>query len=71
MTPGTSCRGCASVISRSTCSAAGVSGEHELHVTSIEQALLYLLAANAGTEPRYIETVPVAGYRFVATADGE
>ena len=26
-----------------------LSGEHELHLTSLEQALLYLLAANAGT----------------------
>lgn len=80
-------------------------GESELHLTSLEQALLYLLAANAGTvlsreqildalwgtdfviesnvvdrhvralraklqddwhKPRYIETVPGAGYRFVA-----
>jgi len=78
-------------------------GESELHLTSLEQALLYLLAANAGTvlsreqildalwgtdfmlesnvvdrhvralraklrddwhKPRYIETVPGAGYRF-------
>jgi len=81
-----------------------LAGEHELHLTSLEQALLYLLAANAGTvltreqildalwgtdfviesnvvdrhvralraklqndwhKPRYIETVPGAGYRFV------
>ena len=80
-------------------------GEHELHLTSLEQALLYLLAANAGSiltreqildalwgtdfviesnvvdrhvralraklqndwhKPRYIETVPGAGYRFVS-----
>ena len=79
-------------------------GESELHLTSLEQALLYLLAANAGTvltreqildalwgtdfviesnvvdrhvralraklqndwhTPRYIETVPGAGYRFM------
>jgi DNA-binding response OmpR family regulator len=85
-----------------------LAGEHELHLTSLEQALLYLLAANAGSiltreqildalwgtdfviesnvvdrhvralraklqndwhKPRYIETVPGAGYRFVA--DGE
>jgi len=78
-------------------------GRSELHLTSLEQALLYLLAANAGTvlsreqildalwgtdftiesnvvdrhvralraklqddwhKPRYIETVPGAGYRF-------
>ena len=83
-------------------------GEHDLHLTSLEQALLYLLAANAGSvltrelildalwgtdfviesnvvdrhvralraklqndwhKPRYIETVPGAGYRFVAVAD--
>ena len=82
-----------------------LAGEHELHLTSLEQALLYLLAANAGSiltreqildalwgtdfviesnvvdrhvralraklqndwhKPRYIETVPGAGYRFVA-----
>lgn len=82
-------------------------GESELHLTSLEQALLYLLAANAGTvltreqildalwgtdfviesnvvdrhvralraklqndwhKPRYIETVPGSGYRFVPTA---
>jgi DNA-binding response OmpR family regulator len=82
-------------------------GESELHLTSLEQALLYLLAANAGSvltreqildalwgtdfviesnvvdrhvralraklqndwhKPRYIETVPGAGYRFVAEA---
>ena len=81
-------------------------GDHELHLTSLEQALLYLLAANAGTvltreqildslwgtdfviesnvvdrhvralraklqndwhKPRYIETVPGTGYRFVAS----
>jgi DNA-binding response OmpR family regulator len=80
-------------------------GESELHLTSLEQALLYLLAANAGTvlsreqilgalwgtdlelesnvvdrhvralraklqddwhKPRYIQTVPGAGYRFMA-----
>ena len=85
-------------------------GEHELHLTSLEQALLYLLAANAGSiltreqildalwgtdfviesnvvdrhvralraklqndwhKPRYIETVPGAGYRFVSAAEVE
>src|SRR5207253_3989000 len=84
-----------------------VAGEHELHLTSLEQALLYLLAANAGStltreqildalwgtdfviesnvvdrhvralraklqndwhKPRYIETVPGAGYRFVSVS---
>ena len=84
-----------------------LAGEHELHLTSLEQALLYLLAANAGTvltreqildalwgtdfviesnvvdrhvralraklqndwhKPRYIETVPGSGYRFVVDA---
>jgi len=84
-----------------------LAGEHELHLTSLEQALLYLLAANAGSvltreqildalwgtdfviesnvvdrhvralraklqndwhKPRYIETVPGAGYRFVPGA---
>jgi DNA-binding response OmpR family regulator len=83
-------------------------GESELHLTSLEQALLYLLAANAGTvltreqildalwgtdfviesnvvdrhvralraklqndwhKPRYIETVPGAGYRFVTVEE--
>jgi two-component system KDP operon response regulator KdpE len=87
-----------------------VAGDHELHLTSLEQALLYLLAANAGSvltreqildslwgtdfviesnvvdrhvralraklqndwhKPRYIETVPGAGYRFVSKSDGE
>jgi DNA-binding response OmpR family regulator len=87
-----------------------LAGDHELHLTSLEQALLYLLAANAGTvltreqildalwgtdfviesnvvdrhvralraklqndwhKPRYIETVPGAGYRFVSTSDTE
>ena len=87
-----------------------LAGEHELHLTSLEQALLYLLAANAGSvltreqildalwgtdfviesnvvdrhvralraklqndwhKPRYIETVPGTGYRFVAVADTE
>jgi len=87
-----------------------LAGEHELHLTSLEQALLYLLAANAGTvltreqildalwgtefviesnvvdrhvralraklqddwhKPRYIETVPGAGYRFVTASDAE
>jgi two-component system KDP operon response regulator KdpE len=85
-----------------------LAGEHELHLTSLEQALLYLLAANAGSiltreqildalwgtdfviesnvvdrhvralraklqndwhKPRYIETVPGAGYRFVSAPD--
>ncbi len=83
-------------------------GQSELHLTSLEQALLYLLAANAGTvltreqildalwgtdftiesnvvdrhvralraklqddwhKPRYIETVPGAGYRFMTVAE--
>jgi DNA-binding response OmpR family regulator len=83
-------------------------GTSELHLTSLEQALLYLLAANAGTvltrekildalwgtdfvvesnvvdrhvrslraklqndwrRPRYIETVPGAGYRFRPDGD--
>ena len=87
-----------------------LAGEHELHLTSLEQALLYLLAANAGSiltreqildalwgtdfviesnvvdrhvralraklqndwhKPRYIETVPGAGYRFVSKTEGE
>jgi two-component system KDP operon response regulator KdpE len=87
-----------------------IAGEHELHLTSLEQALLYLLAANAGSiltreqildalwgtdfviesnvvdrhvralraklqndwhKPRYIETVPGAGYRFVSEYGGE
>jgi DNA-binding response OmpR family regulator len=82
-----------------------VAGDHDLHLTSLEQALLYLLAANAGSvltreqildalwgtdfviesnvvdrhvralraklqndwhKPRYIETVPGTGYRFVS-----
>lgn len=81
-----------------------VAGDHDLNLTSLEQALLYLLAANAGSvltreqildalwgtdfviesnvvdrhvralraklqddwhTPRYIETVPGTGYRFV------
>ncbi len=85
-----------------------VAGEHELHLTSLEQALLYLLAANAGTvltreqildalwgtdfviesnvvdrhvkalraklrddwhKPRYIETVPGTGYRFITVTE--
>lgn len=84
-----------------------LAGAHELHLTSLEQALLYLLAANAGSiltreqildalwgtdfviesnvvdrhvralraklqndwhKPRYIETVPGAGYRFVSAS---
>jgi len=87
-----------------------LAGERELHLTSLEQALLYLLAANAGTvltreqildalwgtdfviesnvvdrhvrglraklqddwhSPRYIETVPGAGYRFVSASDAK
>src|SRR5213593_4276232 len=87
-----------------------LAGEHELHLTSLEQALLYLLAANAGSiltreqildalwgtdfviesnvvdrhvralraklqndwhKPRYIETVPGAGYRFVTVNESE
>jgi two-component system KDP operon response regulator KdpE len=87
-----------------------LAGDHELHLTSLEQALLYLLAANAGSvltreqildalwgtdfviesnvvdrhvralraklqndwhKPRYIETVPGAGYRFVTTSGAE
>jgi DNA-binding response OmpR family regulator len=87
-----------------------MAGDHELHLTSLEQALLYLLAANAGSvltreqildalwgtdfviesnvvdrhvralraklqndwhKPRYIETVPGAGYRFVSVSDTE
>jgi two-component system KDP operon response regulator KdpE len=87
-----------------------LAGDHELHLTSLEQALLYLLAANAGSiltreqildalwgtdfviesnvvdrhvralraklqndwhKPRYIETVPGAGYRFVSVGDTE
>ncbi|MDE3097365.1 MAG: response regulator transcription factor [Chloroflexota bacterium] len=83
-------------------------GESELHLTALEQALLYLLVANAGTvltrqqildalwgtdfaiesnvvdrhvgalraklqddwhRPRYIETVPGAGYRFMTVAE--
>ena len=85
-----------------------LAGDHELHLTSLEQALLYLLAANAGSvltreqildalwgtdfviesnvvdrhvralraklqndwhKPRYIETVPGAGYRFVSAKE--
>jgi DNA-binding response OmpR family regulator len=87
-----------------------VAGEDELHLTSLEQALLYLLAANAGSiltreqildalwgtdfviesnvvdrhvralraklqddwhKPRYIETVPNAGYRFIPVSSSE
>ena len=87
-----------------------LAGGHELHLTSLEQALLYLLAANAGSvltreqildalwgtdfviesnvvdrhvralraklqndwhTPRYIETVPGTGYRFVPAAGNE
>lgn len=85
-------------------------GGNELHCTSLEQALLYLLAANAGSvitreqildalwgtdfvsesnivdwhvralraklqddwhKPRYIETVPGTGYRFVLASGAE
>lgn len=85
-----------------------IAGQHELHLTSLEQSLLYLLAANAGAvltreqimdalwgsdfvsesnivdrhvralraklqndwhRPRYIETVPGAGYRFIPLSD--
>ena len=85
-----------------------VAAGHDLHLTSLEQALLYLLAANAGNTltreqildalwgtdfviesnvvdrhvralraklqndwrtPRYIKTVPGAGYKFVAEGD--
>jgi two-component system KDP operon response regulator KdpE len=87
-----------------------LAGDHELHLTSLEQALLYLLAANAGSvltreqildalwgtdfviesnvvdrhvralraklqndwhKPRYIETVPGSGYRFVPGPSGK
>jgi len=87
-----------------------LAGDHELHLTSLEQALLYLLAANAGSvltreqildalwgtdfviesnvvdrhvralraklqndwhKPRYIETVPGSGYRFVPGPDAK
>lgn len=87
-----------------------LAGDHELHLTSLEQALLYLLAANAGSvltreqildalwgtdfviesnvvdrhvralraklqndwhKPRYIETVPGTGYRFVTVPEPE
>jgi two-component system KDP operon response regulator KdpE len=87
-----------------------LAGDHELHLTSLEQALLYLLAANAGSvltreqildalwgtdfviesnvvdrhvralraklqndwhKPRYIETVPGTGYRFVPGPDAK
>ncbi len=87
-----------------------VAGDHELRLTSLEQALLYLLAANAGStltreqildalwgtdfvnesnvvdrhvralraklhddwqKPRYIETVPGTGYRFVPAPEAE
>jgi DNA-binding response OmpR family regulator len=85
-------------------------GKHELRLTSLEQALLYLLAANAGTvltreqildalwgtdfviesnvvdrhvkalraklqddwhKPRYIETVPGTGYRFITSLEAK
>ena len=87
-----------------------VAGDHELHMTSLEQALLYLLAANAGDvltreqildalwgtdfvsesnvvdrhvralraklqndwhTPRYIQTVPGTGYRFVPAVESD
>ena len=87
-----------------------LAGDHELHLTSLEQALLYFLAANAGSiltreqildalwgtdfviesnvvdrhvralraklqndwhKPRYIETVPGTGYRFVSASEAE
>lgn len=87
-----------------------IAGDHDLHLTSLEQALLYLLAANAGSvltreqildalwgtdfviesnvvdrhvralraklqndwhKPRYIQTVPGSGYRFVSAAETE
>lgn len=87
-----------------------LAGDHELHLTSLEQALLYLLAANAGSvltreqildalwgtdfviesnvvdrhvralraklqndwhKPRYIETVPGSGYRFVPGSEAK
>ena len=87
-----------------------LAGEHELQLTSLEQALLYLLAANAGSiltreqildalwgtdfviesnvvdrhvralraklqndwhKPRYIETIPNAGYRFIPVSPAE
>lgn len=87
-----------------------IAGDHDLHLTSLEQALLYLLAANAGSvltreqildalwgtdfviesnvvdrhvralraklqndwhKPRYIQTVPGSGYRFVAAHEPE
>ncbi len=87
-----------------------LAGDHELHLTALEQSLLYLFAANGGTiltraqildalwgtdsviesnvvdrhvrelrakllddwhSPRYIETVPGVGYRFVARAEPE
>ncbi len=87
-----------------------LAGERELRLTSLEQALLYLLAANAGTvltreqildavwgtdfviesnvvdrhvkalraklkddwhKPRYIETVPGTGYRFVTRSEAQ
>ena len=87
-----------------------IAGEREVHLSSLDQALLYLLAANAGTvltreqildalwgtdfvseskvvdwhvralraklqddwhKPRYIETVPGTGYRFVPASGVE
>ncbi len=87
-----------------------VAGDRELRLTALEQALLYLLAANAGStltreqildalwgtdflnesnvvdrhvralraklqddwqKPRYIETVPGSGYRFVSVPVAE
>jgi DNA-binding response OmpR family regulator len=87
-----------------------IAAEREVHLSSLDQALLYLLAANAGTvltreqildalwgtdfvseskvvdwhvralraklqddwhTPRYIETVPGTGYRFVPASGAE
>ena len=87
-----------------------IAAEREVHLSSLDQALLYLLAANAGTvltreqildalwgtdfvseskvvdwhvralraklqddwhKPRYIETVPGTGYRFVPASSAE
>lgn len=87
-----------------------LAGGYEPHLTSLEQALLYLLAANAGSvltreqildalwgtdfviesnvvdrhvktlraklhddwqKPRYIETVPGTGYRFIAVPEAK
>jgi DNA-binding response OmpR family regulator len=104
-TPGRSSYACVSATWSSMCSTRKViAAEREVHQSSLDQALLYLLAANAGTvltreqildalwgtdfvseskvvdwhvralraklqddwhKPRYIETVPGTGYRFV------